>query len=107
LIKAYLKESIEYNWNDELSMDIIDTESVIDHLKKINNEDVSLFFFENSVTEIELHGHKIKIGYKRFEITEPLITNFQSIIESNEKVIHVISKKKILKVLYTEHNEPK
>ena len=43
LIKAYLKESIEYNWNDELTMDIIDTESVIDHLKKINNEDVSLF----------------------------------------------------------------
>jgi len=107
LIKAYLKESIEYNWNDEFTMDLIDSESVIDHLKKINNEDVSLFCFENSETEIELHGHKVKIGYKRFEIIEPLITNLQSIIENNEKVIRVISKKKILKVSYTEHNEPK
>jgi len=107
LIKAYLKESVEYNWNEEFTMDIIDTESVIDHLKKINNEDVSLFGFENTETEIELHEHLIKIGYKRFEIIEPLITNLQSIIEKNEKVIHVISKKKILKVSYTEHNETK
>ena len=65
------------------------------------------FVFENAETEIELHGHQIKIGYKRFEITEPLITNLQSIIEKNEKVIHVISKKKILKVSYSEHNETK
>jgi NAD-dependent SIR2 family protein deacetylase len=106
IIKAHNKETIEYDWDDELSWEI-NSDTVISDLKQIHNGNVSLFGFENTETEVELHGHKIKIGYRRTEIPEPEIINLQSIIEKKERIVHVKSKIKKLKIFYTEQDESK
>lgn len=103
---SILGESIEYNWDDELPMDLIEfTDETLDQLKIINevNEPVEAHYKVEEI--IELHGHSINIGFKKVQVLESFVANLKSIIEEKEKTAIIKSKSKKIRISYSQTDE--
>ena len=104
IISAIDGQTVEYNWNEELTMDLIENypEEAIEQLKAVNETKSPVGAFQQHEEIIELHGHEINLGYKKVEFPDSFVTNLQAIIDRKENIVRIRSHTKKMLVSYSK-----
>lgn len=106
IISIIDNEKLTYDWDGEQTSEIIDnTLETFELLKKLNNENSPIKANLSELEEIDLHGQKIILGYKIYEIVDPFITNFEDILSGRSTEIKIVSKSKKILVSYSKEKE--
>lgn len=106
LIAVINEQKIEYNWPDELTMDLIDkSDETIEQLIKVNEFNAPVIAQYTIEEKIELHGQEINIGFKKVEFLEPFVSNLQQIIDKKVEIVRMKSRSNKILVSYTNTNE--
>lgn len=102
VVSVINKTSTTSDWDDELQMELIDfSEHTIEQLKKVNELKAPVVANHKLEEEIEIHGQKLNLGYKKIEFLESYISNLDSIINKNEKIARIKSLNKKIIITYS------
>ncbi len=102
IIAAIDGQSVEYKYDQELTIELIENypEETIKQLSAINEEKQPIAAFEPIEEILELHGHKINLGYKKTEFPEPMVINLKEIVDRKSNIVRIKSQSKKMIVSY-------
>lgn len=106
-ISVINSQSREFDWDEELQMDLFDkSQKTIEQFSKFNDIDAPVIAYHKKEEVIEIHGQKIKLGFKKVEFQEPYVSNLESLLNGKEKFVRIRSKNRKIKVSFTKTYEP-
>jgi hypothetical protein len=106
LVAVINGEKLEYEWYNELTMDLIDgSDENIEQLKKANEVNSSVIAHHKVEEKIDLHGHEINVGFKTVEFLESYVSNLQQIIDKEEEIVRMKSRCNKILVSYSNTHE--
>ncbi len=106
LITVINGEKVEYDWNDELTLNLFDGyDENIEQLRQVNEINAPVVAHHKVEEIIDLHGHEINIGYKKVEFLESYVSNLQEIIDMKEDVVKMKSKCDKILISYTKEDD--
>lgn len=99
-------DELKYTWDDVVEATLFDNAiDAIKDLEKLQSEKI-LFEIIGSVEEVvEIHKHKIILGYKNIKIEDPYVVNLDEIKLGSELIVKVKSKTKKIIVTYTKNQK--
>lgn len=102
IIAAIDGQSVEYKYDQELTMELIENypEETIEQLSAINKEKQPIAAFEPNEKIVELHGHEINLGYKKTEFPESMVINLKEIVDRKSNIVRIKSQSKKMIVSY-------
>ena len=90
-------------WDDELTMELMDeTEKTLEQLKLINIDHPPVVAHHRQAEVVELHGQSLILGFKMIEIQEAYVSNLDSVLSRNEKLVRIKSVKNKVVISYTQ-----
>lgn len=80
------------DWDDELTMELInESEKTLEQIKSINIDHPPVVACHKQEDSVELHGHVLKLGYKKIEIQEAYVSNLDQVLSRNENIVKIRS----------------
>ncbi len=95
--------TMTFDWNDELHMELNDfKESTIEQLKTVNKVHAPVEAKNTQEEIVELHGQNINLGYKKVLFLESYVSNLSAIVEKKEKLVRIKSNNNKIEVSYSK-----
>lgn len=99
IIDAIEGVATEYVWQDQLSFRITErTPEVIELIKGVNPEGSPVTNHNSEKTIVELHGHKIDLGYQFIEYLNPYVVNLEEVLNGDNDEIIIKSKSDSMRI---------
>ncbi|MGE0076377.1 MAG: SIR2 family protein [Bacteroidales bacterium] len=104
LVTVIEEEYLVLDWDDELTMTLIDnySDEIVEQFKNVNELNAPVVALHKVEEIIELHGLDINLGYKKIEFMDTYVTNLQAIMKREDNIVRMKSRSKKMHVSFTK-----
>lgn len=104
IVAVFEEEYLDLDWDDELTMTLVDdySDEVIEQFENVNNVSAPVVAHHKVEEIVELHGNKINLGYKKVEFIDTYVTNIEEIRKREDNIVRMKSRSKKMHLTYTK-----